>query len=80
MEYQGDAFVRKPLHAPYGESIRGLRKSAQWQNTRRDGDKPDNHEYRRLIPLTATDPDSLVAATATAVQQLAQAIAASLPH
>ena len=56
------------------------RLSAQWQNTRRDGDKPDNHEYRRLIPLTATDPDSLVAATATAVQQLAQAIAASLPH
>ena len=56
------------------------RLSAQWQNTRRDGDKPDNHEYRRLIPLTATDPDSLVAATATAVQQLTQAIADSLPH
>ena len=54
--------------------------SAQWQNTRRDSDTPENHEYRRLIPLTQTDPDSLVAATATAVRELAQAIAASLPH
>ena len=39
---------------------------------------PTNHEYQQQLPLAKTDPDSLVAATAQAVKQLASAIARSL--
>ena len=53
--------------------------SAQWQVSHAGSDAaPTNHEYQQQLPLAKTDPDSLVAATAQAVKQLASAIARSL--
>ena len=53
--------------------------SAQWQTSKAGSDAaPTNHEYQQQLPLAKTDPDSLVAATAQAVKQLASAIARSL--
>ena len=55
------------------------RVSAQWQVSQADSDAaPVNHEYQEYLPLPKSDPDSIVAATAQAVNRLAAAIARSL--
>ena len=55
------------------------RVSAQWQVSQADSDAaPTNHEYQEYLPLPKSDPDSIVAATAQAVNRLATAIARSL--
>ncbi|MDO4643202.1 MAG: ABC-type transport auxiliary lipoprotein family protein [Cardiobacteriaceae bacterium] len=51
---------------------------AQWQNNKNGNGKPENHQYQQLLPLTNTDPDSIVDATAQAINLLAEAIAQSL--
>ena len=53
--------------------------SAQWQTSKRGSDAaPTNHEYQQQLPLPQSDPDSIVAATAQAINQLAAAIARTL--
>ena len=53
--------------------------SAQWQVSHAGSDAaPTNHEYQQQLPLPQSDPDSIVAATAQAINQLAAAIARTL--
>ena len=53
--------------------------SAQWQTSKRGSDTaPTNHEYQQQLPLPQSDPDSIVATTAQAINQLAAAIARTL--
>ena len=64
--------IADPPHHTY-------RISAQWQTSRAGSDAaPTNHEYQQQLPLPQSDPDSIVATTAQAINQLAAAIARTL--